>query len=672
MIDAHRAPVAQCGDKSGAPPSISKALSSLHLSADNTSASQGSLSPNRITSGSKRAAASSFHRDHHQRSSPDLTHLHPQPQMTLGSTTPIRAPLPHNVSQGEHKVTVKRPVDALFPRSFTLDQAMATAELLSGSTLFGTLSKPNSTASTKKHGQLRVRPKKTTRCGKSGKAAGRPKSRLPVMPSEKQPTIISVEDDSDESLSEAEADLETGDAAPSPVPDRPTKRKRVADQAKDGQYAEFRASILLRNPLLNAVTQEVLEEYVWGLNVLKSGVFVSLQSAGLTLEIKRIIRDKFSEEVQLCGNRYQSAETVDVVPASFAGEVCRIAEVHSDDVRPEEERSMETVPLGQVTGVLSVCMVNTVSRADIEAAQLRNTKLCRFKITTIYPLKEAEREQSIVVFRQNECDRSGSVEDWHLREAWRGESVKGGSQVGWLPGEKDFLQLETKVSQVRGNTGELVDNIKLWKQEARGAVGEIFQQMGPESHWFRRTANNSGYKVREELVNFEDGTVRPYERFQHPGDDEFDKWPHSADEDSDVQVVDTVNLVSSDEGDGSNDVTMSAFGDFGGQEVPLPDLSMVEQPTSASTRYTLTDCFAGAGGMSRGAVLAGLRVNVAFDMDGDACASYARNFYKAKVCIASAQDFYNERLPIGRVIGAKSDLCHLSPPCQPQVQSEST
>ena len=76
-------------------------------------------------------------------------------------------------------------------------------------------------------------------------------------------------------------------------------------------------------------------------------------------------------------------------------------------------------------------------------------------------------------------------------------------------------------------------------------------------------------------------------------------------------------------------------------------------------RYTFGDAFCGAGGTSRGAVMAGFRIEWGFDHDAAACMSYALNFPTSKVHQLEAHDF-------AAIKGSehKVDVLHLSPPCQ--------
>ncbi|KAA6413816.1 MAG: hypothetical protein FRX48_02178 [Lasallia pustulata] len=75
--------------------------------------------------------------------------------------------------------------------------------------------------------------------------------------------------------------------------------------------------------------------------------------------------------------------------------------------------------------------------------------------------------------------------------------------------------------------------------------------------------------------------------------------------------------------------------------------------------YTYGDAFCGAGGMSRGALMAGLEVKWGFDFNEWACQSYRLNFPDAIVYPLRADQFSSLRGEDHKV-----DVLHLSPPCQ--------
>ena len=83
-------------------------------------------------------------------------------------------------------------------------------------------------------------------------------------------------------------------------------------------------------------------------------------------------------------------------------------------------------------------------------------------------------------------------------------------------------------------------------------------------------------------------------------------------------------------------------------------------PQSRQQRYTFADAFCGAGGASRGAKAAGLRVDWGFDRDPTAMNSYSRNFFGTRCEVIEAHDFATVITEDFQV-----DILHLSPPCQP-------
>jgi DNA (cytosine-5)-methyltransferase 1 len=87
--------------------------------------------------------------------------------------------------------------------------------------------------------------------------------------------------------------------------------------------------------------------------------------------------------------------------------------------------------------------------------------------------------------------------------------------------------------------------------------------------------------------------------------------------------------------------------------------------------YTFGDAFYGAGGMSRAAVDAGLRLKWAFDNDNQATGAYRLNFDKLGMqtyCL-SHHDFMSLPDPEGELM---VDFLHLSPPCPPWSVAQAT
>ncbi|KAL1886839.1 hypothetical protein Plec18167_000774 [Paecilomyces lecythidis] len=83
------------------------------------------------------------------------------------------------------------------------------------------------------------------------------------------------------------------------------------------------------------------------------------------------------------------------------------------------------------------------------------------------------------------------------------------------------------------------------------------------------------------------------------------------------------------------------------------------RPTRDSRQYTFGDGFCGAGGVSRGAVDAGLSIKWAFDKSHHAIESYGRNFPDVICEIADVTNFLTNHPS-----ELKVDVSHGSPPCQ--------
>ena len=99
---------------------------------------------------------------------------------------------------------------------------------------------------------------------------------------------------------------------------------------------------------------------------------------------------------------------------------------------------------------------------------------------------------------------------------------------------------------------------------------------------------------------------------------------------------------------------------------PCPDFRLCQRSNSQTRsavaptqRYTFGDAFCGAGGMSRGALMAGLQVEWGFDFNAWACKSYGLNFPDTSVYHLRADQFSSLQSDDHKV-----DFLHLSPPCQ--------
>ncbi|KAI9891913.1 MAG: hypothetical protein M1814_002298 [Vezdaea aestivalis] len=95
------------------------------------------------------------------------------------------------------------------------------------------------------------------------------------------------------------------------------------------------------------------------------------------------------------------------------------------------------------------------------------------------------------------------------------------------------------------------------------------------------------------------------------------------------------------------------------RNLPIARLTLVENDLAPGRRYSFGDSFCGAGGVSRGAKMAGLAVKWAFDKWDSAMQSYLLNFSWVDYRQLAAHEWIQEHS------SSKVDILHLSPPCQP-------
>lgn len=96
----------------------------------------------------------------------------------------------------------------------------------------------------------------------------------------------------------------------------------------------------------------------------------------------------------------------------------------------------------------------------------------------------------------------------------------------------------------------------------------------------------------------------------------------------------------------------------------LDGRSRNESPPAA---YTFADVCCGAGGASHGARMAGLQLRWALDNNDPACDTFHLNFPEARLYCKEIEDVAQMHRK-----GLKTDIMHLSPPCQPFSKANTT
>lgn len=330
-------------------------------------------------------------------------------------------------------------------------------------------------------------------------------------------------------------------------------------------------------------------------------------------------------------------------------------------------------------------------------------------------------EKALQRLRAEECDKSYTASDEELRQMWRGDTIKGGASRSLPPGEEEFLESGSQCHDMRyGSVASLITDIDLvqlpdvGKRKAPPAEEIGGQLLGNIPVAKRQRVSKQVQYTGKNTVDLtlgeprqEQPTLLAIEDDRHSGARNIGSNPYSSLREPSPEVVgiraqvDTtskqgiirriyVGTISTQllSKDGRAQPVQSRdrdkaipntdfFQSFSeqkhkdsrlqvssiGARAPKPSASRTTTTSSGPAvnrqRYTFGDCFCGAGGVSRGAVRAGLRVEWGFDFNLAACKSYHLNFFGAKV-----YNVWCNRFTSLVDVDHKVDIGHLSPPCQ--------
>lgn len=347
-------------------------------------------------------------------------------------------------------------------------------------------------------------------------------------------------------------------------------------------------------------------------------------------------------------------------------ELCWIMQIEENDQRCYKIQGMVTRAMHDVRRHRHIRLTNrpyddSSWREDLASQSTADAMngpelVCRVKHISVFENAAAKRqnrapEEIYQRLRSDECDHlpgmynePNAIVDDILRDTWRGENVKGGACKEWLHGENEFLAREeddhqagedARINAPRGQfetsmnqniVATLVEDpnfgVQVWQPDEVvevQAVGSSFDGLSIQQPLSLDRSPENG-----ELT----GNTRPRceKRSLESTSGEDDRKAKS------LKVSDGPKTVHS-------------------KSIPA---------VISGQRYTFGDAFCGAGGTSRGAIMAGLRVKWGFDFDLPACRTYARNFFGATVYKLAADEFIflpdtNQDLRV--------DILHLSPPC---------
>ena len=534
---------------------------------------------------------------------------------------------------------------------------------------------------------------------------------------------------------------------------------------------------------------------------LHPGVVVEFQD-GDFMKIVHIVEDRRILEVTIRGCIFRRTRRTDGVLNPKRNEVCWIIYIDEDDPRDHSIQGLETRLVTDVIKRRQIRLTNqsfpalsyrddrlNESNETIEDARVL---VCRYKYLIFYPTAKARlsshpwSEKIVLRLREGGCDKrpDNNAKDADIRTTWRGETIPGGTQEGWLPGEKEHLRQES-VSNRGINAHQSLRappglDYPAGDPMTRGSVGTLLgvHDLNPVKATSSTTPHTSSSSPTSSMEFPSMATTRcstigsngtdAIPVVSHDSSNETDvdsplrqprihnqrKRPaaFTFDEDYDVSdqesykgptiIVDLTRSMrqssirprkssSGIETERTEDIITSRsisvsgtsrkrhtvvrslnspprYSKRRGVEVrgpsktqwksngniidlsrprthtestsprtanPIAPLQQTSRPAtnlSSGTlprrrlpvrpfpfrRYTFGDCFCGAGGMSRGAINAGLRVAWGFDFNLPACNTFQLNFLGTPIYNVWANDFSNSKKD------CKVDICHISPPCQ--------
>lgn len=345
-----------------------------------------------------------------------------------------------------------------------------------------------------------------------------------------------------------------------------------------------------------------------------------------------------------------------------------------------------------VEDVIGLCHIIITNLPRIESSD-SGIYVCRWKIINSYGDEEARKKNKpdeviVETFKRDECDQAYSADNDHLMLNWLDDIRKGGSASFYFPGESEHLGIEQKAAKaadsvevnriavrrhmrhkglishiyegpIRTNTSYYPDSdsddiIEQWSNPSdpsRLEDDECEEMMLPVS---AGTASSNGHLQQRFLIS-------------HPVIDVEDLDSDSDSDFSEGTVVDAELGAHEPHGNRLETQNCERVVEYRQVNALRPFIqgarNIVRAPLQVQSRrqqrYTVGDLFCGAGGVSRGAVTAGMRVSWACDFDADACRTYSRNFFQVNVYQYSVTDFLAIDGTLIRV-----DILHLSPPCQ--------
>lgn len=444
-------------------------------------------------------------------------------------------------------------------------------------------------------------------------------------------------------------------------------------------------------------------------------------SDGDFLHITDILHNTVTEQITLRGIRYQRCNALNGMLERKLNEVCLFLEIDNDDPREPNEQSIIEVPVNKVKTLRSIRRTNLsfpLGRnfaadqfCSSEAIAAEGGLTARWKYTCKYHSADDRwnnrwAERSLESFSEEDCTTGYGVLNAERRFQWRGETIKGGSHVPTLvdttlpcSGRKErhiSIVSENSESELPHNAAhpnmqrysvanqdQNLQNISTTTSRKRGRSPEleIVDSIVEARRDLKKLAIvDGGMKIaRQRTASLQ--IIKSPRDFKTVIDLESDS-PHIG---STASKSKNLNIALPPIQDGSmakntmlatTDTRIVSGIDVWSSELAIPPpagavhspIPSLHSPINRSAGQMLTfgDAFCGAGGTTRGAVMAGLKVQWGFDFWENACSTWKANFSDASCYCMPSEEFVRmaQDPGSGTQVEVKVDILHLSPPCQ--------
>ncbi|KAH8811648.1 S-adenosyl-L-methionine-dependent methyltransferase [Xylogone sp. PMI_703] len=383
-----------------------------------------------------------------------------------------------------------------------------------------------------------------------------------------------------------------------------------------------------------------------GLDI-RTGKTVELQD-GSFLRIKAIIHNTLTGKVTLRGNTLQRSRDLNGMLERKANEVCLFYEIDLDDPRPPPEQSILEVPVEDVLRLRTLRFTNQnfPDCRAIDPSLFRDKKqideegglTLRWKYTCTYA-SASDRQQNCYAerilehIRENESTATFTIPDDIKRFRWRGETNPGGS---YKP------------------PAAAVDAPYLYSLQHHDAEISAIEKtpIFPST----KASPHCGSSTTPDMIP----SISRKRKFASP------EWPNRDTSSTESSFNPNLSFTNT-----KGAVLRRPLGTAHSELSNPPPTGSIHRPShlrndrlfkSPGQTFTYGDGFCGAGGSTRGAIMAGLKVNWGFDQDEHACASWMANFPNASCYNMSSDAFV--KLSTDNSVDLKVDIMHLSPPCQ--------